>query len=56
MVPFKAVVPKENRDVNLRSKIVDAEGGAILNKLMQRLVRLRLDGLVQPEVTTGRDR
>jgi len=50
MVPFKAVVPKENRDVNLRSKIVDAEGGAILNKLVQRLVRLRSEGLVQPGV------
>ena len=50
MVPFKAVVPRENRDVNLRSKIVDAEGGAILNKLVQRLVRLRSEGLVQPGV------
>jgi len=50
MVPFKAVVPKEKRDANLRSKIVDAEGGAILNKLVQRLLRLRSEGLVQPGV------
>jgi P4 family phage/plasmid primase-like protien len=50
MLPFKAVVPKEQRDVNLRSKIVAAEGGAILDKLIQRLVRLRSEGLNQPEV------
>ena len=50
MLPFKAVVPKEQRDVNLRSKIVTAEGGAILDKLIQRLVRLRSEGLDQPEV------
>ncbi|MBL6695246.1 MAG: hypothetical protein ISP97_01090 [Luminiphilus sp.] len=50
MVPFKAVVPTEQRDVKLRSKIVQAEGGAILHKLIRRLVRLRSEGLVQPEV------
>ena len=50
MLPFKAVVPKEQRDVNLRSKIVTAEGGAILDKLIQRLVRLRSEGLDQPKV------
>ena len=50
MLPFKAVVPKGQRDINLRSKIVEAEGGAILDKLIQRLVRLRSEGLNQPEV------
>lgn len=50
MLPFKAVVPKDQRDVNLRSKIVTAEGGAILDKLIQRLVRLRSEGLDQPKV------
>ena len=50
LVPFKAVVPKEARDSDLRSKIVSAEGGAILHKLIERLVRLRAEGLNQPKV------
>ena len=50
LVPFKAVVPKEARDPDLRSNIVRAEGGAILHKLIKRLVRLRTEGLTQPQV------
>ena len=50
LIPFKAVVPKEARDPDLRSKIVNAEGGAILHKLIERLVRVRTEGLHQPEV------
>ena len=50
LIPFKAVVPKEARDPDLRSKIVNAEGGAILHTLIKRLVRLRKEGLNQPEV------
>ena len=50
LVPFKAVVPKEARDSALRTKIVSAEGGAILSKLIKRLVRLRTEGLAQPQV------
>ena len=50
LVPFKAVVPKEARDSDLRTKIVSAEGGAILSKLIKRLVRLRTEGLAQPQV------
>lgn len=50
LIPFRAVVPKEVRDSDLRSKIVSAEGGAILHTLIKRLVRLRTEGLKQPEV------
>lgn len=50
LVPFKAVVPKEARDSDLRAKIVSAEGGAILSKLIKRLVRLRTEGLNHPQV------
>jgi P4 family phage/plasmid primase-like protien len=49
MIPFRASIPKDRQDRFLTRKLLEAEGDAIMHRLVERAVALRDTGLSIPE-------
>lgn len=49
LVPFEHVVPPENRDAELHSKLINEEGAAILGWMVRGAIQVYASGLAAPE-------